>query len=136
MRGDWAGDGGACVVRVDGGVVASDWTMQFLADILAAPVDRPTVLETTALGAAYLAGFRAVAGTIREKLAAPAPLCSENGGCRTRQALRRLEGRGLANLEPAVRKPAAAGPTGRLSGKMLAAPRIYRCPASQRVGKS
>jgi glycerol kinase len=35
---------------------ASDWTMQFLADILAAPVDRPRALETTAVGAAYLAG--------------------------------------------------------------------------------
>jgi glycerol kinase len=40
-------------------MVASDWTMQFLADILAAPVDRPKVLETTAVGAAYLAGLRA-----------------------------------------------------------------------------
>ena len=38
---------------------ASDWTMQFLADILGAPVDRPEVLETTALGAAWLAGMRA-----------------------------------------------------------------------------
>jgi glycerol kinase len=40
-------------------MVASDWTMQRLADILAAPVDRPRVLETTAVGAAYLAGLRA-----------------------------------------------------------------------------
>jgi glycerol kinase len=47
------------VVRVDGGMSASDWTMQFLADILAAPVDRPACLETTALGAAYLAGMAA-----------------------------------------------------------------------------
>jgi glycerol kinase len=38
-------------------MAVSDWTMQFLADILAAPVDRPRVLETTALGAAYLAGM-------------------------------------------------------------------------------
>jgi glycerol kinase len=45
------------VLRVDGGMVASDWTMQFLADMLAAPVDRPAALETTALGAAYLAGL-------------------------------------------------------------------------------
>jgi glycerol kinase len=44
---------------VDGGMVASDWTMQFLADLLGAPVDRPTVLETTALGAAWLAGLQA-----------------------------------------------------------------------------
>jgi glycerol kinase len=40
-------------------MVASDWTMQFLADILGAPVDRPKVLETTAVGAAYLAGLAA-----------------------------------------------------------------------------
>ncbi len=60
MRGDWAGAAGAStVLRVDGGMVASDWTMQYLADILNAPVDRPHVLETTALGAAYLAGLKA-----------------------------------------------------------------------------
>ena len=60
MRGDWAGAGAAdTVLRVDGGMVASDWTMQFLADILDAPVDRPNVLETTALGAAWLAGMQA-----------------------------------------------------------------------------
>jgi glycerol kinase len=47
------------VIRVDGGMSASDWTMQFLADILAAPVDRPSYLETTAKGAAYLAGMAA-----------------------------------------------------------------------------
>ena len=47
------------VLRVDGGMVASDWTMQFLADILDAPVDRPTIGETTALGAAWLAGHKA-----------------------------------------------------------------------------
>ena len=46
------------VLRVDGGMVASDWTMQRLADILGAPVDRPIILETTALGAAYLAGLQ------------------------------------------------------------------------------
>jgi glycerol kinase len=50
---------GRPVVRVDGGMSASDWTMQFLADMLAAPVDRPRVRETTALGAAYLVGLQA-----------------------------------------------------------------------------
>jgi glycerol kinase len=50
---------GETVLRVDGGMVASDWAMRFLADMLAAPVDRPTVLETTARGAAYLAGLTA-----------------------------------------------------------------------------
>jgi glycerol kinase len=56
MRGDW-GSSGNTVLRVDGGMVASDWAMQCLADILDAPVDRPAILETTALGAAYLAGL-------------------------------------------------------------------------------
>lgn len=53
------GDGAGEVLRVDGGMTASDWTMQFLADILGAEVDRPKVLETTALGAAWLAGMQA-----------------------------------------------------------------------------
>ena len=57
MRGDWKGAGNT-VLRVDGGMTASDWTMQFLADILGAPVDRPAVLETTAVGAAWLAGMK------------------------------------------------------------------------------
>ena len=47
------------VLRVDGGMTASDWTMQRLADLLDAPVDRPMIQETTALGAAYLAGLSA-----------------------------------------------------------------------------
>ncbi|MBN9334617.1 glycerol kinase GlpK [Devosia sp.] len=58
MRKDWTAKGDT-VLRVDGGMVASDWTMQFLADVLDAPVDRPTILETTALGAAWLAGMKA-----------------------------------------------------------------------------
>ena len=58
MRKDWKGGGARTVLRVDGGMVASDWTMQRLADILDAPVDRPTILETTALGAAWLAGSK------------------------------------------------------------------------------
>ncbi|WP_420797970.1 glycerol kinase GlpK [Hyphococcus flavus] len=49
----------AKTLRVDGGMVANDWTMQFLADMLGLPVERPKVLETTALGAAYLAGMQA-----------------------------------------------------------------------------
>jgi glycerol kinase len=60
MKADWkAASGSGTVLRVDGGMTASDWTMQRLADTLNAPVDRPKVLETTALGAAYLAGWRA-----------------------------------------------------------------------------
>ena len=58
MQKDW-GSAAKTILRVDGGMTASDWTMQRLADILDAPVDRPEVLETTALGAAYLAGLQA-----------------------------------------------------------------------------
>ncbi len=58
MRKDWKGARDT-VLRVDGGMVGSDFTMQFLADILDSPVDRPTILETTALGAAWLAGWKA-----------------------------------------------------------------------------
>ncbi len=80
MHKDWKG-GGDTVLRVDGGMVASDWTMQFLADILDAPVDRPVILETTALGAAWLAGSKAgvwpgiadfAAGWARDKRFEPA----------------------------------------------------------------
>ena len=60
MRADWPqAKGRATVLRVDGGMTACDPAMQFLADILASPVDRPVVMETTALGAAYLAGRQA-----------------------------------------------------------------------------
>jgi glycerol kinase len=60
MRADWPRATTAeTVLRVDGGMSASDAAMQFLADILAAPVDRPVAMETTALGAAYLAGLAA-----------------------------------------------------------------------------
>jgi len=57
MHKDWKQEN-APVLRVDGGMVASNFTMQSLADILNAPVDRPKVLETTAVGAAYLAGLK------------------------------------------------------------------------------
>jgi glycerol kinase len=60
MRADWPEAKAANIVlRVDGGMTASDWTMQRLADLLNAPVDRPMIQETTALGAAYLAGLSA-----------------------------------------------------------------------------
>ena len=56
-----AADGAArpTTLRVDGGMVANDWAMQFLSDILDLPVDRPELAETTALGAASLAGMQA-----------------------------------------------------------------------------
>jgi glycerol kinase len=68
MYADWQAQSGAdalrdsfdiATLRVDGGMSASDWAMQFLADIIDAPVDRPAVRETTALGAAWLAGMKA-----------------------------------------------------------------------------
>jgi glycerol kinase len=56
MRGD-----GAQIdeLRVDGGMVVNDWLMQRLADTVGTPVERPKVTETTALGAAFLAGLQA-----------------------------------------------------------------------------
>ena len=57
MKKDW-GAQPSTVLRVDGGMVASNWMLQRLADITGGPVDRPRVLETTARGAAYLAGLR------------------------------------------------------------------------------
>ena len=63
MRADAGGMGvrgmDAGELRVDGGMAANDWLCQFLADMLQAPVLRPAVLETTALGAAFLAGIGA-----------------------------------------------------------------------------
>jgi glycerol kinase len=44
-------------LRVDGGMAANDWLCQFLADVLETPVERPLSIETTALGAAFLAGL-------------------------------------------------------------------------------
>jgi glycerol kinase len=60
MKADWreAADPFS-VLRVDGGMTVSDWTMQRLADLTDSVVDRPLIHETTALGAAYLAGLRA-----------------------------------------------------------------------------
>ncbi|MEO0428902.1 MAG: glycerol kinase GlpK [Pseudomonadota bacterium] len=62
MQKDWAAETGSAtdvVLRVDGGMSASDYAMQFLSDIIGAPVDRPKIQETTALGAAWLAGMSA-----------------------------------------------------------------------------
>lgn len=71
MRGDWPGLAtGAPALRVDGGMVASDWTMQRLADVVGAPVERPDVLVTTALGAAWLAGHHAGVWPDRDGFAA------------------------------------------------------------------
>lgn len=56
MHADWAGEGTQPTLRVDGGMSANNWAMQFLSDIIDAPVDRPQIVETTAIGAAWLAG--------------------------------------------------------------------------------
>jgi glycerol kinase len=74
MHEDWSGSGvspaGAeTVLRVDGGMVVNDWAMQRLADLLAAPVDRPVIGETTALGAAWLAGQKSGVWPDREGFA-------------------------------------------------------------------
>jgi glycerol kinase len=60
MRADWRhADEAQSVLRVDGGMSASNWFMQRLSDALGVPVDRPAVSESTAMGAAYLAGLQA-----------------------------------------------------------------------------
>jgi glycerol kinase len=60
MKADWQSDDSAPkTLRVDGGMASSDWTMQRLADLIGSQVDRPQIKETTALGAAYLAGLHA-----------------------------------------------------------------------------
>ncbi len=58
MKSDFRSSKEDIVLRVDGGMAASDWTMQYLSNIIQAPVDRPKFLETTALGVAWLAGMK------------------------------------------------------------------------------
>ncbi|GHF39842.1 glycerol kinase GlpK [Seohaeicola zhoushanensis] len=69
MRADWGAEG-ETILRVDGGMSASNWTMQSLSDLLGAAVDRPVMQETTALGAAWLAGMQAGVYPDREGFAA------------------------------------------------------------------
>ncbi len=60
MKSDWSVQDATSpdtILRVDGGMTANQWVMQALADQLGAPVDRPSITETTALGAAWLAGW-------------------------------------------------------------------------------
>ena len=56
MKNDWTDHAESSRIRVDGGMAASDWTMQRVADIIGLPVERPSLVETTALGVAWLAG--------------------------------------------------------------------------------
>ena len=96
MRADWPASADT-VLRVDGGMTASDVTMQFLADIIAAPVDRPVVMETTALGAAYLAGLAGRrlprSGGVRRHLAARPPVRAAHGRGDPRPQMGGLAGR-------------------------------------------
>lgn len=57
------------VIRVDGGMVANNWFLQFLADILNITVERPVNIESTVLGAAYLAAYKAGIITNRDQIA-------------------------------------------------------------------
>lgn len=61
LMGAFIADGGVdpAVIRADGGLVANHFVCQFLADMIGKPVEIPRVAETTALGAAYLAGLQA-----------------------------------------------------------------------------
>ena len=70
MSADWKVTGIQPTLRVDGGMCASDWAMQFLSDIIDAPVDRPVIRETTALGVAWLAGMHAGVYTDQEGFSA------------------------------------------------------------------
>ncbi len=93
MRADWTTSARA-VLRVDGGMVASDWTMQTLADVLDAPVERPVIGETTALGAAWLAGHAAGVWPIKRALPRrgnSSVASPPNGGGDARAQVRRLE---------------------------------------------
>ena len=97
-------DGGVTTLRVDGGAAVNDALLQFQADILGVPVERPRVTETTALGAAFLAGPRdrrmVVARRGRGDVAARPPLRAVDGVGRARATAGALAPRGgsLASL--------------------------------------
>ena len=106
MHGDWEARAKS-VLRVDGGMVASDWTMQRLADILDAPVERPVVQETTALGAAWLAGHKAGVWPDARRLqqaVETGPRLLAGAGCgRAGEEVRRLEAFGCGRTWPRSR---------------------------------
>ena len=74
-----------CALSVDGGAVANDPLMQFQSDMLGVPIERPVVNETTALGAAFLAGLAVGYWSGREEIAA----CGRWTACSSRQWRRR-----------------------------------------------
>ena len=91
------------VMRVDGGGSANNLMMQFQADMLGMPVERPVIAETTALGAAYLAGlaigFWQNAADIAAQWKCEQTLCANNAPTPRRSALRRLAARRRALQE-------------------------------------
>jgi len=90
----------AATIRVDGGMASNDWFCQFLADVLDASVERPTELETTALGAAFLAGL---ATGVWEDLDAVAATGARGGGVTPKMtAARRTEA--IAGWQAALRR--------------------------------
>ncbi len=94
MKADWPdAEGSPKILRVDGGMAASDWTMQRLADLIGSTVDRPQIKETTALGAAYLAGLRAGFFPEPDRF----------------EALWRLERRFTPHMDPAARERRLSG---------------------------
>ena len=98
-------------LRVDGGACANDFLMQFQADILGVPVDRPELVETTAAGAAFLAGL----GVGFWKDAARSP---RDGGA-TGSSRRRCRRSGARRSTPAgrPRSRASAAPPDAAAGR-------------------
>jgi glycerol kinase len=87
-------------LKVDGGMVKNDWFCQRLADLTGLTVDRPKITETTALGAAYLAGLSAGVfrdfSEISKRLGAGSAVRARLGEIRPRRPLRRLAEGGRA----------------------------------------
>ena len=88
---------------MDGGATQSDFLMQFQADILGIPVERPVITEMAALGAAYLAGLGVGFWESREELESKWKVEKvyepQHGGGPARRALRRLEEGGGTELQ-------------------------------------
>ena len=95
-----AADGVECkTLKVDGGMAANNWLMQFLADIQNAPVERPVIMETTALGAAFLAGAKSgVYGSLEQtaSLRSIDAVFSPAMSAETRQGLRQGWGKAVS----------------------------------------
>ena len=137
----------AAAIRVDGGVAANDWFCQFLADILDARVERPGQLETTALGAAFLAGL--ATGVWRDVARSPRPGARRRRSCprwRPRSApgcwragawrsSARCCGRHAERAAPSAQRCAAAAPPGSPS-KALAGSRSGSCGCACRCRRT